>query len=331
MQVGSRISRRAWLRTAAGVAMGVALHPRLLAGLQEIQRLPLIQRAIPGTEELLPVVGLGSANTFSRIALEESRTEEYDTVRAVLQALVDGQGSVLDTAYGYGASEQVIGQVAEELGIAERIWWSTKVNAAQVSGGVSGPADLDQTRYQIQRSFLRLRLRQVDLFQVHNMGDPVAQLSLLKQLKSEGFVRYIGVTTTFAEQYAGLLEVMRNEPIDFIGIDYAIDGREAEDEILPLASERGIGVLAYQPFGRDRMWGRLGERALPAWAADFDAYSWAQFMLKFVLGHPSVTVACPGTSNPVHMVDNLGGGRGRLPDEDQRAQMVRFVEGLPGA
>lgn len=324
------LSRRAWLRAAVGTTLAAALSPRLLEGLQEVQSLPLIERAIPGTGELLPAVGLGSANTFSRLALDESREEEYRTVRAVLEALMEGQGTVLDTAYGYGASEQVAGQVAEELGIAGRIWWSTKVNAAPVSGGASGPADLDQTRYQIQRSFLRLRLQQVDLFQVHNMGDPVAQLGLLGQLKAERFVRYVGVTTTSADQYAGLADVMRNEPIDFIGIDYAIDGRRAEEVILPLAAERGIGVLAYQPFGRDRMWRRIGDRPLPSWAADFDAHSWAHFMLKFVLAHPAVTAVCPGTSNPAHMADNLGAGRGRLPDTDQLAQMVRLVESLPG-
>lgn len=189
--------------------------------------------------EQLPVVGLGGANTFSETALRESRTEDYESVGAILRALVDGGGAVFDTAYGYGASEQVAGQVAQDLGIADRIWWATKMNAARVSGGASGPADLDEARYQLQRSFLRLRRRQVDLFQVHNMGDPPAQLALLKQLKAEGFVRYVGITTTFEGQYAALAGVMRSEPVDFIGIDYAVDNRTPEEVIFPSRSSAG--------------------------------------------------------------------------------------------
>ena len=325
------ISRRRWLRMAAGTGAGLGLNPGLLEALQPLQSEPLLQRAIPKTGELLPVVGLGGANTFSATALSEARTEEFDAIGGVLQGLVEGGGAVLDTAYGYGASEQVAGQVAEELGIADRIWWATKVNAARVSGGDSGSADPAEARYQIQRSFLRLRRPTIDLFQVHNMGDPPTQLALLKELKEAGYVRYIGITTTFAGQYPALLDVMRNEPIDFIGIDYAVDNRTPEEVIFPLALERGIGVLVYLPFGRSRMWARIGARPLPDWATDFDAHTWAHFMLKFVIAHPAVTVVCPGTSDPAHMADNLGAGRGRLPDPDQLDRMVRLVEGLPQA
>src|SRR5690606_28833747 len=182
----TELSRRGWLRRMAGAGAALLSSPRLLEGLERLQARPLIRRAIPGTDELLPVIGLGSADTFSETALRESRREEYETIGAVLRALVDGGGSVFDTAYGYGASEQVAGQVAEELGMGDRIWWSTKVNAARVSGGgVSGPADPAATRYQIERSFLRLRRPQIDLFQVHNMGDPPTQLALLNELKAQ--------------------------------------------------------------------------------------------------------------------------------------------------
>ena len=325
------VSRRAWLRMTAGAGATLGLNPRILEAVQGLQSQPLIQRAIPKTGELLPVIGLGSANTFSETALRESRTEEYDTIGAVLQALVDGGGTVFDTAYLYGASEQVSGQVAQDLGIADRIWWATKVNAARVSGGSSGSADPAAVRYQIRRSFLRLRLRQIDLFQVHNMGDPPTQLALLKELKAEGYIRYIGITTTFEGQYSALVDVMRSEPIDFIGIDYAVDNRTAEEVIFPLALEREIGVLVYLPFGRSRMWARIGDRPLPDWAAEFDAHTWAQLMLKFVIAHPAVTVACPGTSDPEHMVDNLGAGRGRIPHPDQLDRMIRLVGSLPAA
>ena len=317
------ISRRDWLRAAAGLAVGA--DARLLGALRGSGVPSLLQREIPGTGEMLPVVGLGSADTFSALALEESRSEEYRTVRAVLAALLEGGGRVFDTAYAYGASEQVAGQVAEEAGLADRIWWSTKVNAARVAGGVTEPADLAQTRYQIRRSFLRLRRTQIDLMQVHNMGDPAAQLALLHELKAVGYVRYVGVTSTSVDQYEGLARVMAEESVDFVGIDYAVDQRKAEETILPLALDRGIGVLAYMPFGRGRMWARIGDRPLPDWAASFDAHSWAQLMLKFVLAHPAVTVVCPGTSDPTHMVDNLGAGVGRLPDPDQRERILRLV------
>jgi aryl-alcohol dehydrogenase-like predicted oxidoreductase len=319
------VSRRDWLRIAGVACAGAALgmDARAIRGLQSSG---IITRAIPSTGEQLPVVGLGGANTFSEVA----RREDFEAVRGVLRALVDGGGTVFDTAAGYGASEEVAGQVAEELRIADRILWATKVNVAQGRGG-GGSADPAAARAQVERSFQRLRVPVIDLLQVHNMGDPSTQLAVLREFKEAGRIRYLGITTTFAGQYDALVDVMRNEPIDFIGIDYAIDNRTAEEVILPLARERRIGVLVYLPFGRSRMWARIGDRPLPDWAAEFDAHSWAQFMLKFVIAHPAVTVACPGTSDPEHMADNLAGGRGKLPDASHLARMVELVADLPGA
>ena len=301
----------------------LGLNPRILEALQSQE---VITRAIPssGGRERLPVVGLGGANTYSRVA----RAEDFGTIGAVLQALLDGGGTVLDTAAGYGASEEVSGSVAEELGIDERIWWATKVN---VAGRGGTPADPTAALAQIERSFDRLRIPVIDLIQVHNMGDPPTQLGVLERLKAAGRVRYSGITTTNDGQYAALADVMRNEPIDFTGIDYAVDNRTPEEVILPLAQERNIGVLVYLPFGRNRLWGRIGDRPIPDWAAEFDAHTWAQFMLKFVIANPAVTVATPGTSDPEHMADNLAAGRGRLPNAQQIERMIGLVEGLPNA
>ncbi len=163
------------------------------------------------------------------------------------------------------------------------------------------------------------------------MGDPPTQLGILEELKTTGRIRYLGITTTNGRQYPTLADVMRNEPSDVIGIDYAVDNRIAEDVILPLAQERRIGVIVYLPFGRSRMWRRIGDRPLPDWAAEFDAHTWVQFMLKFVVAHPAVTVATPGTSDPEHMADNLAGGRGRLPNAQQLMRMIELVESLPSA
>jgi aryl-alcohol dehydrogenase-like predicted oxidoreductase len=318
------ITRRDWLRITAGASAALTLRPRFLEAFRSGE---LITRAIPSSGEQLPVIGLGGANTFS----ETASRQEFASIRAVLQALVDGGGRLFDTAAGYGASEEVAGQVAQEAGIASRIFWATKVNVAGGRGRGGGSADPAAVRAQVERSFARLRLPVIDAIQVHNMGDPPTQLGVLKELKAQGRIRYLGITTTSENQYEALAQVMRTEPLDFIGIDYAVDNRTAERVILPLAQERRIGVLVYLPFGRSRMWARIGNRPLPEWAAEFDAHSWAQFMLKFVIAHPAVTVACPGTSRPEHMIDNLGGGRGRIPNPDQIQRMIRLVESLPMA
>lgn len=317
------VTRREWIRltAAAGAGAALSLNPRLLAA---IQRNELITRAIPSTGEQLPLVGLGSSATFSSVA----RSEDVSALRDVLQALVENGGTVFDTAPGYGASEEVAGDIANELGIQERIFWATKVNVVGRGGGGADPA---AARAQIETSFERFQVPQIDLIQVHNLADVPTQLGILKEMKEEGRVRYIGVTSTSENRYPDLAQVMRDEPIDFIGVDYAVDNRNAEEMILPLAQEEGIGVLVYLPFGRTRLWNRIGDRELPAWAADFDVSSWAQFMIKFVAAHPAVTVVTPATSQARHMVDNLGGAMGRLPDESERQRMIELVEGLPTA
>ena len=181
------------------------------------------------------------------------------------------------------------------------------------------------------RGLARVGKRPIDLIQVHNLADIGTQLPLLQQYKADGRIRYVGVTSTSKPAYPHLIEVMRNEEIDFIGVDYAVDNRDVEETILPLAQERKIGVLVYVPFGRTRLWSRIGDGPLPDWAAEFDAASWAQFMIKYVAAHPAVTCVTPATSKARNMADNLGGGRGRLPDADQRRRMAEFIDALPAA
>lgn len=317
------ISRRDWLRITTGAGAALTLNPRLLEALQTGA---VRTRAIPSTGEQVPVIGLGG-----RWISNNSTPEELADHRAVLHELArnaEASGRVFDSAAGYGGggSEVYAGQWAEEDGFADNIFWATKVNVAGRGGGSVDEADV---RAQIERSFERMRVPIIDLNQVHNMGDPPTQLGVLQEYKEEGRVRYIGITTTSSGQYDHLAQVMRDYPIDFIGIDYAIDNREAEQEILPLALDRGIGVIVYLPFGRSRMWARIGDRPLPDWASEFDAHTWAQFMLKFAVANPAVTVVAPGTGDPEHMVDNLGGGRGRLPTPDHLRRMLDLVESLP--
>ena len=315
------ISRREWLGITLGAGATLALHPRLLRALQQGQ---LIQRAIPSTGEMLPVIGLGSSATFSQLA----RRDEVDALKAVIRTLVERGAKVFDTAPSYGASEQVAGDIAATLGVGSKIFWATKVNVAGRGGGSADPA---AARAQIEDSFKKLRVPKIDLIQVHNLGDVPTQLGILKELKQQGRIRYLGVTTTSNSQYADLEQVMRNEPLDFVGIDYAVDNRDVETTILPLAIERKIGVLVYVPFGRTRLFQRVGDQPLPEWARQFDAASWAQFFLKYVIAHPAVTAATPATSNAEHMADDLAGGIGRLPDDAMRKRMAEFVDALPPA
>ena len=302
----------------AGAAGLMALDPRLARA----REAALITRAIPSTGERLPIVGLGSSATFAQVA----RGADVTALRAVLGRMVELGGTVFDTAPGYGASEEVAGRIAQDLGIATRLFWATKLNVAPRGGGAADP---DAARRQLEASFRRIGKPVIDLIQVHNMADLRTQLPLLREYKDKGRVRYIGVTTTVEPQYADLVQAMRSEPIDFIGTDYAIDDRHAEETILPLARDRGIAVLVYAPFGRTRLWARVKGRRVPDWAGEFDASSWAQFFLKYVASHPAVTAITPATSRPANLADNMGGARGRLPDVAMRKRMIELVEGLP--
>jgi aryl-alcohol dehydrogenase-like predicted oxidoreductase len=313
------MNRRKWIGLTAGAGAALAINPRLLSALG---RQELLTRAVPSSGERLPMVGLGSSATFSQVA----RTEDYSALRDVMRTLVDRGGSVFDTAPSYGASEQVAGDIAAELGITDRVFWATKLNVAR--GGSADPA---AARQQLDNSFSRLRKRPIDLIQVHNLGDVPTQLGMLKEMKQAGRIRYIGVTTTSEGQYEELQRIMRAEPLDFIGIDYAIDNRTVEERILPLAQDRGIGTLIYLPFGRTRLWNRVSGREVPAWAHEFDAHSWAQFFLKWIAADPRVTVITPATSRAVNMADNLGAAVGRLPDEAMRRRMVQHIDSLPAA
>lgn len=318
------LNRREWLRRTAFMGAALPFAPRLLEALESPAafRRELIRRAIPSTGEEVTAVGLGSSATFAQVA----RSEDYAALREVMTALVRNGGSVFDTAPSYGASEEVAGTIAREAGLTDQVFWATKVNVAR-----QGSADPAAARAQIATSFERIGKDPIDCIQVHNLGDIPVQMGILKEMKEEGHIRYIGVTSTSEQRYDDLAAVMESEPIDFIGVDYAVDNLSAAERILPLAQDRGIGVLVYVPFGRTRLWNRVRDRAVPEWASEFDASTWAQFFIKFCLAHPAVTCVTPATSRPHHMVDNLGGAAGRLPDEAMQRRMVEYVNALPPA
>ncbi len=309
------VSRRAVI--GAGVAAGAAWAfggPVLAAGQPP---LPWVRKPIPSTREMLPAIGVGT-NNFTA-----SAPEELAARRAVLEKLAQSGGSIVDTAAIYGESEDVIGRDVAELHLRDRLFLSTKVLA---QGG-----NVEQGKAMIESSFRKLQTSRIDLLHVHNLASTDAMMPVLQQLKHDGRIRYIGMTTSFVGQHADMIAAMKAHPVDFIQIDYSIGNRDAAKEILPLAQDKGIAVMLNVPFGGRRgasLLSKASTHPLPDWAAEIDATSWAQVMLKYVLSHPAVTCAIPGTTRVDHLEDNLAGGRGRLPDAALRRRMELAWESL---
>jgi len=313
------LTRREYLKYTALAGGALALRPSLLNAFDSGE---LIQRAIPSSGEKLPIVGLGSSATFSSLA----RSEDASLLRDVMSTFLTNGGTVFDTAPSYGASEEVAGGIVQDLDLRQKIFWATKLNVAGRGGGSADPA---KARAQIEDSFRYIGKEPIDLIQVHNLADIPTQMGILKELKEEGRIRYIGVTSTRSSRYPDLAKVMRDESIDFIGVDYAIDNRESAKMILPLAEEKGIATLIYVPFGRSRLWARVKGQTAPAWAEEFGAHTWAQFFIKYVAANPAVTCVTPATSKAKNMLDNLGAAYGELPDEATRRRMEQLVDALP--
>jgi diketogulonate reductase-like aldo/keto reductase len=274
---------------------------------------PVLERPVPSTGEKIPVVGLGTWRTFDVGA----SAAERDPLAEVLRRLVALGGTVVDSSPMYGAAESVVGDLAADLGIADRLFIATKV---WTSGREAGIAQMEQ-------SLRRLRVRRLDLMQIHNLLDWRTHLRTLREWKDTGRIRYLGVTHYTSSAYDELERVLRGETVDFVQVNYSLGERQAERRILPLAHDRGVAVIVNRPFSEGGLFPRVRGRALPAWAAEFDCGSWAQFFLKWILAHPAVTCAIPGTSRPDHVVDNMRAGAGRLPDAATRERMAALIAG----
>jgi aryl-alcohol dehydrogenase-like predicted oxidoreductase len=222
----------------------------------------------------------------------------------------------------------VAGRLVQELGLEDQVFWATKVNVAPRGGGAADP---DAARAQIARSFEFIGKDPIDLIQVHNLADLETQMPIVQELKEQGRVRYIGTTSTSIRRYPELMQAMRDYPLDFIGVDYAVDNRTSAEEVLPLAQDLGIAVLGYVPFGRTRLWARVRGREVPEWGQEFGADTWGKFFIKFVISHPAITCVTPATSKARNMLDNIGAAFGELPDEATRRRMGEFVDALPSA
>jgi aryl-alcohol dehydrogenase-like predicted oxidoreductase len=306
------VSRRGFLQAGTAAGLG-ALLPRWSPAAEPASALPLITKVIPASGEQLPAIGIGT---------DSFRSDVRDAIREQLKRMSELGASVIDTAAAYGDSEVLIGEALATLGIRARMFIATKLVASAGLGRPGGAQSLE-------RSLARLRAERVDLLQVHNLNGVADLLPSLQQWKRDGRIRYLGVTTSRGSQHAELLEVMHKHPLDFIQVDYSIANRDAEQAILPLALERKIAVLVNLPFGRSALFAEAARRALPPWAADIDVSSWAQYFLKYVISHPAVTCAIPGSTKLSHLIDNQGAGRGRLPDAALRRRMQEYWDHPP--
>src|SRR5690606_38354491 len=254
------------------------------------------RKPIPSSGEPLPVIGCGTWIGFD----VSPRGAEYERLREVLLALFDAGGSVVDSSPMYGRAEDVAGRLLEETGTRERAFVATKVWTSGRESGIR----------QMEESFRLLRTKTIDLLQVHNLVDWRTHLAVLREWKAQGRVRYVGVTHYTSSAYPQLEQVLRSEALDFVQLNYSVDDRAAGLRLLPLAAERGIAVLVNRPFGGDGLLRSLRGRPLPGWAGEIGCESWAQLLLKFVVSHPAVTCAIPGTGNPAHMRANALAGTG---------------------
>lgn len=310
-------SRRRLLQAGGLLGAGLALDRAPLAATAAP---PLFGKAIPATGEKLPVIGIGT-NGF--------RNAEYPALRDLLKRLHELGGTVIDTAPLYGESEALIGRALAELQLRDRMFLSTKFNAV---GKGFGSMDRVFGRESFQRSMELLGGRTIDLLEVHRPGGLDELLPVMQDYKQAGRIRYLGVTTYVNEEHAAIAEALRRHTLDFIQIDYSLGNRGAAERVLPLAAERRVAVMINVPLGgrRGNLLQDVGGRALPAWAADFGASTWSQFFLKYVVSHPAVTCAIPGTTKIAHLEDNLGAARGRLPTAAERKRMEDFWDGKAG-
>lgn len=272
------------------------------------------KRAIPRSGELLPVVGVGTYQTFDVGNDPAARAE----LREVLRLLAQAGGGMIDSSPMYGSAESVAGDLTAELGNRKSLFLATKVWTSGRDAGIR----------QMQESLRLMRTDVMDLMQVHNLLDVDTHLKTLREWKSAGKIRYLGITHYHAGAYDQLERLVKTRAYDFVQFNYSMAEREAEARLLSVCADSGTAVIINRPFAQANLFGKVKGKALPTWAADFDCTSWAQFFLKYLLGHPAITCVIPGTRRVSHLMDNLQAGRGRLPDAATRKRMVEHLAQL---
>ena len=307
-------TRRDLIKLGAGAGAALAVGPARLGAWSVAGQDAVITKPSPSSGEEIPIVGIGTRDYNTRAS-----DEEMGNFRESLRLLIENGGRVIDTAEGYGrgTSETVLGRLVEELGHTDTVFWATKVAQETRDEGIAAMED----------SFRQLRTDVIDLMQVHNLRGATTQLATIRAWKDEGRIRYSGITTSSARQYDEMARLIETEEMDFVQIDYSLGNREAADRILPMCRERGIATLINLPYGRESLFRAVGDRPLPDFAAEW-CDSWGQFFLKYVVSHPAVTCAIPGTTTPRHAPDNMGAARGWLPDAAMRTRMEAWFDAL---
>jgi len=274
----------------------------------------ILKRPIPRSGELLPAVGVGTWQTFDVGPKAPERSE----LSEVLRLLAQSGGSVVDSSPMYGKSEGVVGDLATGLGLRDKLFYATKVWTSGREAGVR----------QMETSFRLMQTQRMDLMQVHNLLDLSVHAKTLREWKTAGRVRYIGITHYHEGAHAELERIVKTREWDFVQFNYSMAEREAETRLLPACADSGTAVLVNRPYSQGSLFPKVKGVALPKWAADFDCASWGQFFLKYLLAHPAVTCVIPGTRRTAHLRDNLGAGLGRLPDPAMRRRMVEYLDRL---
>jgi diketogulonate reductase-like aldo/keto reductase len=272
---------------------------------------PILTRLIPSSGETIPVIGMGTWQTFD----VGSKPADRAPLEDVLRVFVELGGKVVDSSPMYGTSEEVLGDIASKLGVRSRLFLATKVWTSGKQRGIE----------QMEDSMRKLRARTIDLMQVHNLVDASTHLDTLAAWKQEGRIRYFGVTHYTAGAHDDVARIVESHQLDFVQINYSAAEREADRRLLPLARERGVAVIANRPFAGGDLFRQLRRRRLPGWAGEIKCDTWAQVLLKYVISHPSITCAIPATSKVTHLRDNLRAGTGPLPDERLRSRIVAEV------
>ncbi len=274
----------------------------------------MIKRKIPKSGEMLPVVGIGTYDTFDVGPKAAERTE----LKQVLQEFAALGGTVIDSSPMYGEAERVVGDLTAELNNRDQYFFATKV---WTNGRDAGVRQMDQ-------SFKLMRTATMDLMQIHNLLDLDVHTRTLREWKASGKIRHLGITHYHVGAHAELEKVIKTNTYDTVQFNYSMVEREAEARLLPACAEAGVAVIINRPFAQANLFGRVKGKPLPPWCADFDCTSWAQFFLKFLLGHPAVTCVIPGTRRVTHLKDNMQAGMGRLPDAAMRRRMLEFFTAL---
>lgn len=294
--------------------LGAAAALPLTVSAQQPVKPIVITKPIPSSGELIPAIGMGTWQTFDVGADSGAR----QNLGRILKTFVRGGGRVVDSSPMYGNSESVVGEVAEQIGVSELLFKASKVWTEGKKPGIT----------QMQQSMQRMQTKKMDLMQVHNLIDVDTHLATIAEWKSDGKIRYSGITHYNSGGYSQMLKVMRRQPLDFIQINYSMLSREAEQQLFPLAQEQGVAVIVNRAYEQGRLFTAVRNKRLPAWAQEFDCTSWGQFFLKFVISHPAVTCVIPATSKVHHMQDNMQAGHGRLPTLKQRKKMLKYFQSI---